>query len=152
MQMKSEHLETIAAHAQECYPQECCGVLLGKVEENEVIVLEVVRTENAWNEEMAEQLEERGIGGKTRRERYAIAPQTLIKLQKSARSRHLQIIGFYHSHPDHPAIPSECDRLLAWPDYHYIIVSVVQGQARAIKNWVLDPDHQFQPCQLQNNS
>ncbi|MDJ1172868.1 M67 family metallopeptidase [Roseofilum sp. BLCC_M114] len=150
MQVKSEHLETIASHAQECYPQECCGVLLGKVEGDEVILLEVVRTENGWNEEMAERLEEMGMGGKTKMERYAIAPQTLLKLQKDARSHHLQIIGFYHSHPDHPAIPSECDRLLAWPDYHYIIVSVIQGRATDLKDWVLDPNHQFQPSPLEN--
>lgn len=147
MKIKSEHLEIIVAHAQACYPQECCGVLLGEVEG---VVVEVVRTENGWNEEMAERLEEMGIGGKTKRERYCIAPQTLLKLQKDAHSRHLQIVGFYHSHPDHPAIPSECDRLLAWPDYHYIIVSVIQGQATSIKSWVLAADGQFQPSPLEN--
>lgn len=147
MKVRSEHLEMIIAHAQQCYPQECCGVLLGGVEG---VLVEVVRTENGWNEEMAEWLEEMGMGGMTKRERYAIAPQTLLKLQKDARSHHLQIIGFYHSHPDHPAIPSECDRLLACPDYNYIIVSVIQGQATSIKNWVLDTNHQFQPSPLEN--
>ncbi|MBP0038526.1 MAG: M67 family metallopeptidase [Roseofilum sp. SID1] len=150
MQVKSEHLEIIHAHAQECYPQECCGVLLGRVEEDKRVLVEVVRTENGWNEEMAEQLEEMGMGGKTKLERYTIAPQTLLTLQKDARSRHLQIVGFYHSHPDHPAVPSECDRLLAWPDYHYIIVSVIQGRATVINDWVLDRDRQFQPSQLEN--
>ncbi|MDJ1178174.1 M67 family metallopeptidase [Roseofilum sp. BLCC_M91] len=150
MQVKSEHLEMIRAHAQECYPQECCGVLLGRVEGDEVFLVEVVRTENGWNEEMVERLEEMGMGGKTKMERYAIAPQTLLKLQKEARSRNLQMVGFYHSHPDHPAIPSECDRLLAWPDYNYIIVSAIQGRATVINNWVLDTDRQFQPGQLEN--
>lgn len=150
MKVKSEHLEMIAAHGEECYPQECCGVLLGRVEGDEVVLLEVVWTENGWNEEMAERLEEMGMGGKTKRERYCVAPQTLLKLQKDARSRDLQIIGFYHSHPDHPAIPSECDRLLAWPDYHYMIVSVIQGRATELNNWVLGANGQFQPSPLAN--
>ncbi|MDB9520226.1 M67 family metallopeptidase [Roseofilum reptotaenium CS-1145] len=150
MQVKSEHLEIIRAHAQECYPQECCGVLLGTIEEDERVLVEVVRTENGWNEEMAERLEEMGMRGKTKLERYTIAPQTLLTLQKDARSRHLQIVGFYHSHPDYPAVPSECDRLLAWQDYHYIIVSVIEGRATVINDWVLDRDRQFQPSPLEN--
>jgi len=54
--------------------------------------------------------------GTTRRERYSIAPDTLLKVQKQARDRDLDIIGVYHSHPDHPAVPSEFDRAIAWEE------------------------------------
>ncbi len=81
----------------------------------------------------------------TKRRRYSIDPKDMLRVQKQARSQGLNIIGIYHSHPDHEAVPSECDRLLAWPDYVYTIVSVCNGKAVDIKSWTLDSEHQFQP-------
>jgi proteasome lid subunit RPN8/RPN11 len=72
----------------------------------------------------------------------------MLKAQKQARDRNLDIIGIYHSHPDHPAVPSEFDRAIAWQQYSYIIVSVQQGKACDLKNWSLDDDHQFQPEEM----
>lgn len=80
---------------------------------------------------------------KTRR--YWIAPETLLKEMKDARAKGLEIIGIYHSHPDHPAVPSECDRHFAWSEYSYIIVSVQHGKAVDTRSWSLDEQHQFQP-------
>jgi proteasome lid subunit RPN8/RPN11 len=68
-----------------------------------------------------------------------------LRVQKQARDRELDIIGIYHSHPDHPAIPSEFDRAIAWHHYSYIIISVQQGIASDLRSWTLDPHHQFQP-------
>jgi proteasome lid subunit RPN8/RPN11 len=69
----------------------------------------------------------------------------MLMAMREARNCSLEIIGIYHSHPDHPAVPSECDRQLAWPQYSYIIVSVAQGYAAESKSWILDDTHQFQP-------
>jgi proteasome lid subunit RPN8/RPN11 len=80
----------------------------------------------------------------TKQKRYWIKPATLLQAQKYARDRGWDIIGIYHSHPDHPALPSECDRQWAWPDYSYVIVSVTQAKADPIQSWVLDGQHQFQ--------
>ena len=76
---------------------------------------------------------------------YWIAPEEMLAAMKDARQRNLEIVGIYHSHPDHPAVPSECDRRLAWSQYSYLIVSVLQGKATNAQSWVLDENHQFQP-------
>jgi proteasome lid subunit RPN8/RPN11 len=68
----------------------------------------------------------------------------MLKAQKDARDRNLDIVGIFHSHPDHPAVPSEFDRAIAWQQYSYIIVSVQNGLARDLKSWSLDDDDQFQ--------
>ena len=146
LQIQSEHLAMISQQAQESYPQECCGLLIGVAGETENQVLEVLPTENIWNSEIAESLQEilgTDARERTQRDRYAIAPETLLLAQKAARTHHQDIIGIYHSHPDHPAIPSECDRLLAWPNYSYLIVSVQAGQVADFRSWRLDPSQQF---------
>lgn len=147
------HRQVIQRQAETCYPHECCGLLLGKREADLKIVREVIPTENSWDESMAATFAEISGSarlGKTARERYAIAPFTLLQIQKSARSRNLEIIGVYHSHPDHPAFPSEFDRAIAWPEYSYIIVSVGQNQVADLRCWSLDEFHQFQPENILN--
>jgi proteasome lid subunit RPN8/RPN11 len=72
----------------------------------------------------------------------------MFEVQKEVRSRNLDIIGIFHSHPDNPARPSEFDRAIAWQSYSYIIVSVQQGKACDLKSWILDDDHQFQPEEI----
>lgn len=118
-------------------------------------LIEVVSLENHWEPE-----EEAAVSADspsyTKRRRYSIDPRDMLKAQKQAREKGLSIIGIYHSHPDHVAVPSECDRIQAWPEYAYIIVSVhgnplndksEPGTAKAIdiQNWALDSNHQFQP-------
>jgi proteasome lid subunit RPN8/RPN11 len=68
----------------------------------------------------------------------------MLKAQKDARDRNLDIIGIYHSHPDHPAVPSEFDRAIAWQRYSYVIVSVQQGKTCDLQSWSLDDNCQFQ--------
>ncbi|MBW4647997.1 MAG: M67 family metallopeptidase [Kastovskya adunca ATA6-11-RM4] len=146
--IRESHLQNIRTHAESTYPNECCGILLGKLQGNVKTLFEVLPTENSWDEEAAAAFKD--IPGSaqlssTKRERFSIAPRTLLNVQKDARDRQLDIIGIYHSHPDHPAVPSEFDRAIAWFQYSYIIVSVQNGTARDLKNWSLDDDHQFQP-------
>ncbi len=148
LQLLSEHLHIIRTHAESTYPDECCGIILGHAMNDGKTVVEVMPTENAWNTEAA------NFPGndtaQTQKRRYAIAPQVMLQAQREARDRSLNIIGIYHSHPDAPAIPSECDRLYAWPEYSYIIVSVQKGKAQTLLSWSLDDTHQFQPEAIQN--
>ncbi|MEB3279857.1 MAG: M67 family metallopeptidase [Lyngbya sp.] len=154
--ISDQQLQQISTHAENCYPQECCGLILGRMAENsDKIVVELIPTENAWNDDSAEAFEEIETAEQpvtSAERRYTIAPEVLIAAQKYGRSRDLNIIGIYHSHPDHEAIPSEFDRVCAWSQYSYIIVSVKQGKASDIQNWCLDENHQFQPEEMISTS
>lgn len=146
--LQSIHIQSIQAHAEKTYPEECCGLLLGELQGDTKTVREVLPTENSWDEESANIFQE--IKNATerrlsRRNRFSIAPQVMLKAQKDARDRNLNIIGIYHSHTDHPAIPSEFDRAIAWSQYSYVIVSVQQGSACDFKSWSLDEGSNFQP-------
>ena len=143
LKLLSEHLQSIRAHAESTYPDECCGIMLGRMGDDGKTLVEVWATQNAWSAETAEAYEDSEVEA-TKRRRYAIAPQDMLKAQREGRDRHLDIIGVYHSHTDHPAIPSECDRAWAWQQYSYIIVSVQQGQACDLYSWILDDADQFQ--------
>jgi len=137
-----EHIQIIYNHAERTYPEECCGILLGNLTDGDKIALEVIPTENAWNTEAAYFPADRSLYSS--KKRYAIAPQTMLQIQREARNRALNIIGIYHSHPDYPPIPSAWDSLYAWVEYSYIIVSVQNGKARECQSWSLDDYHQFQ--------
>ena len=142
--VKAEHLNIICDRAQETYPEECCGLLLGRESHGETELIEVWPTENHWNAESTN-FDPTDL---TKERRYAIDPKEMLRVQKQGRDRGLNIIGIYHSHPDNPAIPSECDREYAWPEYLYIIVSVPKGYPTDIYCWSLDQEHQFQPEQF----
>jgi proteasome lid subunit RPN8/RPN11 len=117
--------------------------------------VEVIATVNAWSGAVAADLQAVGIAPShhppetAHRDRYWIDPADLLHAQKQARERGLQIIGVYHSHPDHPAIPSETDRQLAWAEYSYLIVSVQAGKAVEARSWQLNPERQFEAERLQ---
>ena len=117
--------DAIRRHAEREYPAECCGVLLGRAEAEGRAVVEARACTNARVGEEAH-------------DRYAIAPQELIAAQREARERGLVIVGFYHSHPDHPATPSATDAAEAyWPECVYVIASVPQGKAGELNAFVL---------------
>ena len=103
--------ESLRAHGEQTYPHECCGVLLGKVEDEINVVHQIVqagntRTDSAHN-------------------RYSISPVELIRIQRQARAASLDIVGFYHSHPDHPAQWSATDIAEAhWLGCSYVITRV----------------------------
>lgn len=140
-------LQIIHTQAIQDYPHECCGLLLGSPAGTGARVAEVWPTANAWNATVAVELAA-GIEALPRSggpgENFSIAPQDLLQAQKAARDRHLAIIGIYHSHPDHPAQPSEFDRAIAWPAYYYLILSVCQGRPGALGCWRLNEQQQFQ--------
>ncbi|MEK7772876.1 MAG: M67 family metallopeptidase [Deltaproteobacteria bacterium] len=115
--------EEIIAHAKESYPNECCGVLIGATYKDKR-VFEVQRANNA-NTERAN-------------DRYIIEPGELNFIDKVARTQGLDVVGFYHSHPDHPDKPSQTDRELGQPGYSYIIVSVKKGKDVSLRSWIFE--------------
>lgn len=119
----------IDAEGAAAYPNECCGILYGRdVTANGVTRRVVERLEPVANEfDAAEQYH-----------RFAITPKTLMAAEKAAGDAGQLVLGFYHSHPDHPARPSEYDREHAWPFYSYVIVSIAKGQAVDTTCWVLN--------------
>lgn len=152
IKITTTQLEQIACHGETTYPQECCGLLLGIFHLNEKIVLEVREAENVWTLEKAKDLPEiDNLSHKnlSKKNRFSIAPEVLLQVQKEARDRQIYILGVYHSHPNYPATPSEFDRTIAWSEYSYLIVSVIQGKATDYKVWKLDNNHQFQPETIQ---
>jgi proteasome lid subunit RPN8/RPN11 len=140
------------------YPLECCGLMLGRIlsayadvtEVDDRQVCELVAADNRWDVSVQEVTDPQVFSpgsdgnGLDQHRRYWIDPEMMLKVQKQARDRHLDIIGVYHSHPEYPAMPSECDRRLAWPVYSYVIVSVKAGEAENFLSWRLNDDHQFQ--------
>ncbi|MBH8572800.1 M67 family metallopeptidase [Nostocaceae cyanobacterium CENA369] len=148
LKLLPEHLQNIRTHAESTYPDECCGIILGYLAIEGKTAVEVMPTANAWSTEAANFSQENAMDSE--RQRYAIAPQVMLQVQREARDRSLNIIGIYHSHTDNPAIPSECDRIYAWQGYSYIIVSVQNGKAGELKSWSLDNNHQFQLESIEN--
>ncbi|MBW4614659.1 MAG: M67 family metallopeptidase [Desmonostoc vinosum HA7617-LM4] len=149
IRFSQEHLQSIYAHVEDAYPEEGCGIILGDLADESKTVVEVMPTENAWNTEAAADFTgDKSLEGKRRQ--YTIAPEVMLQAQKQARNHSLHIIGIFHSHPDHPAIPSECDRLYAWQGYSYIIVCVQNGKAQEVQSWSLDDAHQFQAEKIEN--
>ena len=116
--------ESLRRHGERTYPHECCGVLLGRSVDGVNIVEEVVeagntRTDSAHN-------------------RYHIAPIELVRIQRQARAKSLDIVGFYHSHPDHPAQWSTTDIAEAhWLGCSYVITRVALGKADVTNSFLL---------------
>ena len=128
--MKIELSSSLAAairdHGSATYPQECCGFLVGTAEGHLKKVAKLRKVENAR--------------GDSRNNRYLISPADFVAAEREAQSSGLDILGVYHSHPDHPAKPSEFDRENAFPWYSYIIVGVSNGHPADMTSWQLTED------------
>ena len=117
--------DEIRRHGEAAYPAECCGALVGRVESQGK---EVVRLAPAVNRRTDDP------------HRYLIAPDDLRRLEADVRAARLDIVGYYHSHPDRPAAPSAFDADHAWPWYSYVIVRIVAGRGADMASWVLAAD------------
>src|SRR5262245_9632478 len=117
--LRQEHVEQIHRHAAEIYPNECCGFLLGKEAAGEKTVIEVAPVRNAWLDRDVNPFEVQP--GESERNRNVVDPRDQMRVDREARAKGLDIVGYYHSHPDHPARPSEFDRRNAWPVIVYVI-------------------------------
>ena len=118
------HYEALRTHGEETYPHECCGVLLGHTRPDGNEVLDLVRAGNTRTD--------------SAHNRYHIAPVELIRIQRQAREASLDIVGFYHSHPDHPAQWSATDIAEAhWLGCSYVITRVAEGKADLTNSFLL---------------
>ena len=135
--LEEERLNEIRRHGVADYPYECCGLLIGRYEKDgSKIVLETYPISNAREES-------------AKRNRFLIQPEELLKGERHARSRKLEVVGFYHSHPDSPAVPSQYDLEHAWPTYSYIIVKTVEVEALDLFSWEQRSDRsQFDPEEI----
>jgi proteasome lid subunit RPN8/RPN11 len=125
-------LRQIRGHGEEAYPYECCGVLLGYVEGETKRVVRVLPARNV---------------SKSPANHYEIAPVELIRAERKARSAGMHILGFYHSHPDHPAEPSITDLTEAhWLDASYVITAIGRGTSSATRSYHLAGQSEESKC------
>ena len=128
LRIEFPNYDALRVHGEETYPHECCGVLLGKAEQVDGdsvnVVHQIVRAGNTRTD--------------SAHNRYNIAPGELVKIQRQARGLGLDIVGFYHSHPDHPAMWSSTDIAEAhWLGCSYVITRVAQGKAEVTNSFYL---------------
>lgn len=137
--ISAELAAKIGEHGVETYPYECCGALLGR---------DLGFTEKDDSDARGQGLSREILGlyplvnrrDDSPRNRFSVTGEDVREAEKSASAQGLEVIGWYHSHPDHPARPSEYDRDHAWPWYSYIIVSVRAGVAKEMTSWRLKDD------------
>jgi proteasome lid subunit RPN8/RPN11 len=125
----------IRAHGRGAFPHECCGALLGRDD----VVQEAFALPNTTEEGP--------------RRRFLVRPDDYRAAEKRARETGLELLGFYHSHPDHPARPSQYDLDHAWPSFSYVIVSVMAGEDKVMTSWRLKDDRSaFDQEDISNNT
>ena len=124
--LQAGQLDTIHSHLLRAYPEEGCGVVLGSEHEGRRTITRVVAFENQRED--------------SRHNRYTISPGQFLAAERESRDHGVDVLGFFHSHPDHPAQPSAYDLEHAWPYYSYLIVSVLQGRIDAMRSFRLTDD------------
>ena len=121
----------IEGHGVAAYPNECCGILVGRdvtVDgQTRRVVDRLYEVPNVYE-------------ASERYHRFRADPLAQMRVEKEADAQGKMVLGYYHSHPDHPARPSETDRLAAWPFYSYVIVSIMNGKPAEMTSWTLDED------------
>jgi proteasome lid subunit RPN8/RPN11 len=124
LRLSHDIYQELRRHGEETYPHECCGVLLGRSSEGVNTVEQAVRAGNTRTD--------------SAHNRYNIAPQELIRIQRQGRARGWDIVGFYHSHPDHPAQWSKTDFAEAhWLGCSYVITAVESGESKVTNSFLL---------------
>ena len=135
IELRQRDLIRMQEHGAEAYPNECCGMLLGKELDGRKMITDILPLRNARDD--------------SPRNRFLILPEDFVSGEREARKKGVDILGFYHSHPDHPAVPSEFDREHAWPWYTYLILAVANGVPREMTGWALTEDRlKFLPEEL----
>ena len=142
LEIDQEHVELIRQHGARDYPNECCGILLGRAAGEQKQVCEVLALKNLRQEpeKAQELLPLESPASESERNRFLIDPREQLRVERGARARGVEVLGYYHSHPDHPARPSNYDRQHAWPWYSYMILSVEAGEPKELTSWVLADD------------
>lgn len=129
--ISTEELEKIKAHGSESFPDEACGVMIGNI---------TGTSENGGVVEVLETRRMRNINVGNPNRRYDIDPRDLMKMEDYAEDKKLELVGIYHSHPNHPSTPSQYDLNHAWPNLSYLILSVQQGTPAKVDSWRLTED------------
>lgn len=132
----------IERHAEESYPNECVGLLIGRLEQGRKAVVDIYAAQNTWSADvgLTDAEHEHSL-----RDRFYLEPRDYLRADRGARSQGLEVVGCYHSHPDHPAIPSERDRTGAQgvgggPSFSFLIQSVRDGRSAELTAWLLAED------------
>lgn len=125
--LPAELRRRIESEGASAYPNECCGILIGR---------------DAGGRRLVEKLEpgQNVFQADEQYHRFSIDPRAQIRAERDAEAEGKVVLGYYHSHPDHPARPSEYDREHAWPFYSYVIVAIRKGNAADMTSWVLDDE------------
>jgi proteasome lid subunit RPN8/RPN11 len=149
----SSHIaESIRSHGAETYPHECCGALLGRdCDESRNGTSDASACSGAQStREILGLFPLVNRRDDSPRNRFSVTSDDVMSAEKAARDQSLEVVGWYHSHPDHPARPSEYDRDHAWPWYSYIIVSVQNGAPQNMTSWRLNDDRaEFSPEEIE---
>ena len=134
--------QSIAQHAEASYPNECVGLLIGRIEGQQKIVEAIHQAPNNWSAEvgLTDAEHEHSLA-----DRFYLDPREYMRADRAARAQGLDIVGCYHSHPDHPAIPSERDRVGAQgvgggSSFSFLIQSVRAGLSAELASWLLIED------------
>jgi proteasome lid subunit RPN8/RPN11 len=132
IKIEARLLDDIKRHAEREYPKECCGLLIGRIEDGgrTRVVVETYAVANSWGE------------SETMHRRMLITPQDYMRAERQFVKQGLGVVGNYHSHPEHPAVPSTFDlqHLAPWTAMSCIIVSVSERRTRDVRSWELEAD------------
>ena len=132
IKLEAPLLDKIERHAELEYPRECCGLLIGRIEDagRTRVVVETYPVANSWAESDA------------MHHRMLITPQDYMRAERQFSKQGLGVVGNYHSHPDHEAVPSQFDleHLAPWPTMSYIVVTVREKRATDLRSWELEED------------
>lgn len=127
IELNHKIIHEITVHAELDYPHECGGMLIGRFEEGRKTVVEVLALENSREKE-------------ARHNRVLILPKDVLRAERHAREKKLDVVGYYHSHPNAPAVPSQYDLDHALPVWSYVIASVIDGKVADIRSWEMEND------------
>lgn len=136
VKISKKAFDGMVAHAEEGYPNEVCGVMIGTTEE--IYFHRKCKNLIAEDEFETEFKSSNKLNKERMRDRYELDPKSYMEADEWARSKGLEIVGIYHSHPDHPSQPSETDRKVASPYWGYIIFSINNGEFSDARLWYLN--------------
>ena len=136
--IEQKPLDEMFADALRSFPDECCGFFFGNEIGQERIITNILTVDNSKEGD--------------KRRRFEIAPKDYLDAERFADENELQLLGVYHSHPNHPAVPSEHDRIAAQPYFSYIIISVKEKMIADIRSWQLNENFMFEEERIENQS
>ena len=126
IRIETDPWQEMVSHARATYPNECCGAMLGSIQDGEKVVTVALPLQNAYEGRQES--------------RYELRPEDLLHADKEARSRKLDLVGIYHSHPDCGAYFSETDLKNSCPWYSFVVLSIQKGEFDHANSWLPNPD------------